>query len=64
MTEEEEEDFFENVQKIDKCWNYTMEITGVLLRNMSAQVSPNVLQLLVPKFAKILATVTDDERKD
>ena len=35
MTEEEVEDFFENVAKIDKCWNYTMEIAGVLLRSMS-----------------------------
>ena len=34
MTEEEQEDFFENVQKIDKCFTYAMEISGVLLRNM------------------------------
>ena len=35
MTEEEQEDFEENVQKIDKCWTYAMEISGVLLRNMT-----------------------------
>jgi hypothetical protein len=43
MTEEEEEEFLYNVEKIDKCWLYTMEIASVLLKNMSEQVSPNVL---------------------
>ena len=35
MTEEEVEDFFANVEKIDKCWMYAIEIAGVIMRNMS-----------------------------
>ena len=35
MTEEEVEEFFANVEKIDKCCTYAMEVAGVLLRNMS-----------------------------
>ena len=61
MTEEEVEEFEENVQKIDKCWTYVMEITSVLLRNMSEVASPEVLKRLVPKYAKILQ---EEDRKD
>ena len=63
MTEEEVEAFLHNVEKMDKCWSYGMEIAGVLLRNMSQQVSGLILQNLVPKYAKILTTI-DDEKKD
>ena len=61
MTEEEVEEFEENVQKIDKCWTYVMEIASVLLRNMSEVASPEVLKRLVPKYAKILQ---EEDRKD
>lgn len=35
MTEEEIEDFFDEVAKLDKVWSYIMETNSVFLRTMS-----------------------------
>ena len=34
MDEEEIDEFLENIEKMDHVWSYTMDIAGVLLRNM------------------------------
>lgn len=35
MDEDEQEDFWANVEKMDKVWGYTMEVVGVLMKNMA-----------------------------
>jgi len=47
MTEEDIEDFFEDVERIDKIGSYIMEITGVCLRTMSATTSDFILAKFV-----------------
>ena len=54
MTEEEIEDFFDEVAKLDKVWSYIMETNSVFLRTMSEQSSPFVLQHFVPLYGRIL----------
>lgn len=39
MTEEEIDDFFDEVAKLDKVWAYVMETVSVLLRTMSVTCS-------------------------
>lgn len=34
MDEEEIDEFLENIEKMDHVWSYTMDISGVLLKNM------------------------------
>jgi len=63
MTEEDVEEFFEDVERIDKTLTYVMEIAGVCLRTMSASVSDTVLQKLVPLFAKSLEHVTNRSKE-
>ena len=58
MTEEDVEEFFEDVERIDKVLTYTMEITGVLLKTMPAAVSDKILEKFVPIFVKSLADVS------
>jgi hypothetical protein len=35
MDEEEIDEFLENLEKMDRVWSYTMDICGVLLKNMA-----------------------------
>ena len=58
MTEEDQEEFFEDLERIDKCLNYVMEITGVCLRTMSDASSDTILAKFVAPFAKPLADVS------
>ena len=58
MTEEDEEEFFEDVVRIDKVLSYVMEINGVCLRTMPAIVSETMLKSMVPLYAKALEDVT------
>ena len=61
MTEEDIEEFFEDVERIDKVLTYIMEITGVCLRTMPATVSNSILQKFVPLYAKSLASVAESK---
>lgn len=54
MTEEDVEDFFEDVQRIDKIASYTMEITGVCLSTLSESTSDVIFEKFVPLYAKAL----------
>ena len=47
MTEEDVEEFFEDVERIDKTLSYIMEISGVFLRTMSDAASESILTKLV-----------------
>ena len=59
MTEEDEEEFWEDVERIDRVHNYVMEITGVCLRTTSdAFVSDTMLAKFVQPYAKALEDVT------
>lgn len=57
MTEEDQEEFFEDVVRIDKVLSYVMEINGVCLRTMPALVSNTMLKSMVPLYAKGLENV-------
>ena len=57
MTEEDIDDFWEDVERIDKILSYIMEITGVLLRTMPEVVSDSVLNKFVAFYAKLIADV-------
>ena len=46
---------------MNKAWTYSLEISGVLMRNMSEQVSGLILDNLVPKYEKILTEVDNKE---
>lgn len=61
MTEEDIEDFNEDLEKMDRCWGYSMEIVGVLLRTMSEAVSAEILANLVMLYGKSLAVITKDQ---
>ena len=58
MTEEDQEQFFEDLERIDKCLTYVMEITGVCLRTMPEVCSETILHKFVKPYAKPLADVT------
>ena len=58
MTEEDQEEFFEDIERIDKCLNYVMEITGVCLRTMPDACSDAILAKFVKPYATPLADVT------
>lgn len=58
MTEEDVEEFYEDIERIDKVLNYVMEITGVCLRTMPDLVSDTILAKFVAPYAKALADVT------
>jgi len=58
MTEEDQEEFFEDIERIDKILNYVMEITGVCLRTMSEAISDTILAKFVTTYAKPLADIT------
>ena len=59
MTEEDEEEFWEDVERIDRVHNYVMEITGVCLRTTSdAFVSDTMLAKFVQPYAKALEDVS------
>ena len=57
MTEEDIEEFFEDVERIDKVFAYVMEITGVCLRTVPQVCSDNILANFVPIYAKQLENV-------
>lgn len=57
MTEEDIEEFFEDVERIDKVLAYVMEITGVCLRTVPEVCSDNILANYVPLYAKQLENV-------
>jgi len=44
----------ESLEKLDKVWNYSMDIIGVLLRNLPeltcASIEPNILPLYAGKL--------------
>ena len=61
MTEEEIDDFWDEIERIDKILSYVMEISGVLLRTMPEVVSDSVLNKLVGSYAKLLADVPNAE---
>lgn len=58
MTEEDEEEFYEDVERIDRVITYIMEITGVCLRTMPAICSDKIKQRFVEMFAKPLLDVS------
>ena len=57
LTEEDIEELFDDIERIDKVLIYTMEITGVCLRTMPAVVSDRILEKFVPLYAKSLESV-------
>ena len=57
MTEEDQEEFFEDLGRIDKCLDYVMEITGVCLRTMPGACSDTILAKFVAAYAKPLANI-------
>ena len=61
MTEEDVEEFFEDVERIDKTLSYIMEISGVFLRTMSDAASESILTKLVQLYAKLLANVSQSK---
>lgn len=50
MSEEDIEYFYEDLDKMDRCWNYAMDINGVLLKTMSASVSATIQTELLPLY--------------
>lgn len=50
MDEDEIEEFWENVEKMDRVWGYFVDITGVLLRNMADLVSSELLHKVYPHY--------------
>ena len=61
MTEEEIDDFWDEIERIDKILSYVSEIIGVLLRTMSQVVSDSVLDKFVGLYAKLLNDVSKAE---
>jgi hypothetical protein len=57
MDEDEIEDFWLNVEKMDKVWGYTMEVTSVLMRNMPEQVCGEVKERVWPHYARMMDNV-------
>jgi hypothetical protein len=62
MDEDEIEDFWLNLEKMDKVWGYTMDVTSVLMRNMPEQICGEVLEKVWPHYAKMMNDI--DHRKD
>lgn len=60
MDEDEQEDFWDNVEKMDKVWGYVVDIVGVLLKNMPDEIGPELLSKAWPHYLKML----DPTRKD
>jgi len=61
MNEEDIEYFYEDLEKMDRCWNYTMDICGVLLKTMSGAVSATIQAELLPLYGRKLLTVKADQ---
>lgn len=61
MNEEDIEYFYEDLEKMDRCWNYAMDINGVLLKTMSAGVSATIQSELLPLYGAKLLTVKADQ---
>jgi len=62
MDEEEIEEFWENVEKMDRVWGYFVDINGVLLRNMSELVSQELLEKIYPHYRMMVSDLP--KRKD
>jgi hypothetical protein len=57
LDEEDVEALMESIEKMDKVWTYCMDISGVLLKAMSAEVSPLIQSKLLPLFAAKLGNI-------
>ena len=62
MDEDEIEEFWENIEKMDRVWGYLMEVTGVLMKNVPELVSNEIITKVWPHYAKMITDVAD--RKD
>ena len=54
MDEEDEEIFYEQLEKADKVWTYIMDLAGTLVKCMPDQCSPQVQQKLLPLYGRAL----------
>jgi hypothetical protein len=62
MDEDEIEEFWENVEKMDRVWGYFVDINGVLLRNMPELVSQELLEKVYPYYRMMVSELP--KRKD
>ena len=60
MTEEDQDDFFEDVERIDKVLSYVCDILGTCLKTFSdnTAMSNTILEKFVPLYAECLKDVT------
>jgi hypothetical protein len=57
MDEDEIEDFWANVEKMDHVWGYLMEVCSVLMRNIPEQVCSEILTKVWPHYDRMLSDV-------
>jgi hypothetical protein len=62
MDEDEIEEFWENVEKMDRVWGYFVDINGVLLRNMPDLVSSELLHKVYPHYRLMVSDIS--KRRD
>ncbi len=55
MDEDEIEEFWENVEKMDRVWGYFVDINGVMLRNMPEYVSLELLEKVYPHYRQMVS---------
>lgn len=60
MDEDEIEDFWANIEKMDHVWGYLMEVCSVLMKNMPELVCPEIQTKVWPHYEKMLQL----EKKD
>ena len=58
MTEEDIEEFHEDVERIDRVLTYVMEITGVCLRTMPTVCSDKIREKFTQMYAQPLVDVS------
>ena len=61
MTDEQQDMIKETLEKLDKVWNYSMDIVGILLRNMPEITSAAIEQQFFPLYANKLNDISDKE---
>jgi hypothetical protein len=54
MDEEDEEIFYEQLEKADKVWTYIMDLSATLVKCMPDQCSPQVQSKLLPLYGRAL----------
>lgn len=54
MDEDEIEDFWANIEKMDHVWGYLMEVCSVLMKNMPELVCPEIQTKVWPHYEKML----------